>query len=112
MMHGKFAQRLLWVIWPAFLVAGAAEMIFFSVFDPTELPFFGAPAGLSREAFYTLGFFSFWGLGIASSALTVFLGRSPFEVDRCPLDADTRPFGCPKREVGDERPDLRAGVGG
>jgi len=26
---------------------------------------------------YTMGFFGFWGLGIASSALTVFLGRSP-----------------------------------
>jgi len=110
-MHGKFAQRLLWVIWPAFLVAGVAEVIFFALFDPLDIQPFGAPADLSREAFYTLGFFFFWGLGCASSALTVFLGRSPFELDRCPLDAPTRPLGCPKREP-DERSDLRAGVRG
>jgi hypothetical protein len=112
MIDGKFAQRLLWVIWPAFLVAGVAEIIFFSLFDPSELALFGVPAGLSRQALYTLGFFGFWGLGIASSALTVFLGRSPFEVNRCPLDAATRPFGCPKREDGGEPTDLGAGIGG
>ena len=112
MIDGKFAQRLLWVIWPAFLVAGVAEIIFFSLFDPAELSLFGVPAGLSRQALYTLGFFGFWGLGIASSALTVFLGRSPFEVNRCPLDAATRPFGCPKREDGGGPTDLGAGARG
>jgi len=111
-MRGHLARRLLWVIWPAFLMAGVAEMIFFSLFDPSELRFFGAPAALSPEAFYSLGFFGFWGLGIASSALTVFLERSPFEIDRCPLDGPTRPPGCPKRDGGDGRPDLGAGVQG
>ena len=77
MMLGNLAQRLIWVIWPAFVVAGVAEIIFFTVFDPFELHFFGAPLDLSREAIYTMGFFGFWGLGIASSALTLFLGRLP-----------------------------------
>ena len=104
-MQDHLTRRLLWVIWPAFLVAGVAEKLFFSLFDPSELRFFGTPAGLSPEAFYTLGFFGFWILGIASSALTVFLQRSPFEIDRCPIDASTRPPGCPKRDA-DERPDL------
>ena len=76
----------MWVIWPAFLVAGVAEAIFFTVFDPFELHFFGAPLDMSREAIYTMGFFGFWGLGIASSALTVFLERSPWEVNRCPVE--------------------------
>jgi hypothetical protein len=31
---------------------------------------------------YTIGFFAFWVIGAASSAVTVFLSRSPFEVDR------------------------------
>ena len=73
----SFSRRLMWVIWPAFLVAGVAEAIFFTVFDPFELHFFGAVLDVSREVIYTMGFFGFWGLGIASSALTVFLGRSP-----------------------------------
>jgi hypothetical protein len=75
-MDGNFAQRLMRVVWPAFLVAGVAEAIFFTVFDPFDLHFFGAPLGWSREAIYTLGFFGFWALGVASSALTLFLERS------------------------------------
>lgn len=98
-MQPKLLQRSLWVIWPAFLVAGIAEGIFFTVFDPFDLQFFGEPIDLSRGAVYTIGFFAFWGLGAAASALTVFLERSPFEVNRCPLDAPERPDGCPKREV-------------
>jgi hypothetical protein len=108
-MDDNLAQRLMWVIWPAFLVAGVAEAVFFTLFDPFDLHLFGNPLDISREAFYTLGFFGFWGLGIASSALTVFLARSPFEVDRCPLDAPTRPHGCPKREAADGRSDHDAG---
>ena len=93
----NFAHRLMWVIWPAFLVAGIAEGIFFTVFDPFELHFFGATLDMSRGAIYTMGFFGFWALGIASSALTVYLERSPWEVNRCPIDPDERPLGCPKR---------------
>ena len=75
-VFGAVGQRLMWVIWPAFLVAGLAEAVFFTVFDPFDLHFFGAPLELSREAVYTMGFFGFWGLGIASSALTLFLEGS------------------------------------
>jgi hypothetical protein len=74
---GLLARRLMWVIWPAFLVAGVAELVFFSVFDPFDLHFFGAPLEMSRQAVYTMGFFGFWALGIASSALTVFLEGGP-----------------------------------
>ena len=70
---GLLARRLMWVIWPAFLVAAVAELVFFSIFDPFELHFFGAPLEMSRQAIYTMGFFGFWALGIASSALTIFL---------------------------------------
>ncbi len=70
---GRPAQRIMTIVWPAFLVAGVAELVFFSIFDPFELHFFGSPLGLSREAIYAMGFFGFWGLGIASSTLTLFL---------------------------------------
>jgi len=96
-MEKSFAQRLLWVLWPAFLVAAAAELVFFAVFDPADLHLFGAPVEAGRTPIYTLGFFFFWGITAAASALTVFLQRSPFEVNRCPLNADDRPPGCPKR---------------
>ena len=41
--EGNLARRVMWVIWPAFLVAGVAEAVFFTVFDPFDLHFFGAP---------------------------------------------------------------------
>jgi hypothetical protein len=96
--HGSLRQRLMWVIWPAFLVAAAAETIFFTIFDPFDLHFFGEPLDLSRQTIYTMGFFGFWALGIVSSALTVFLARSPWETNRCTLAPADRPTGCPRRE--------------
>lgn len=71
-MQANLARRLIGVMWPAFLVAAIAEAVFFTIFDPFDLHFFGAPLELSRGAIYTLGFFGFWGMGIASSALTLF----------------------------------------
>ena len=75
-------RTVLQVAWPAFLVAGVAEIVFFSLFDPFDLQFFGDRLELSRLALYTLGFLGFWGLGIAASALTLFLERRP--VGRAP----------------------------
>ena len=75
--------------------------VFFAAFDPSDLHFFGAPVELSRSGAYTAGFFGFWTLGIASSAVTVFLERSPWEVNRCPIEPTARPEGCPKRDEDD-----------
>src|SRR5437867_2394860 len=94
-------QRLIWVLWPAFLVATIAEGLFFTLFDPADMALFGNPVELSRQAVYTLGFFVFWAMMAASSALTVFLRQSPIEVNRCPLEPVERPVGCPKREDAD-----------
>jgi hypothetical protein len=89
-----WTQRLMWIAWPAFLVAAVLEMIVFALVDPSDLHWFGAPLSLSREAVYTLAFFVFWGATIASSALTTLLAMSPFEVNRCPVPVDERPSDC------------------
>ncbi len=96
-MTQNLGQRVLWVLWPAFLVAAVAELIFFALFDPADLHLFGVPLEVERMPVYTIGFFFFWGITSAASALTVFLARSPFEANRCPIDASDRPPGCPKR---------------
>jgi hypothetical protein len=90
-------KRLIWILWPSFIVAGAAEALFFTIFDPSDLSFFGAPLEASRTAIYSVGFFLFWGFAAASSALTCFFQRSSAEINRCPLPAEERPVGCPKR---------------
>jgi hypothetical protein len=77
-----WSQRWMWIVWPAFLVAAVLEMVVFAVVDPSTLHWFGQPVPLSSEAVYTLSFFVFWGMTMASSALTVLLAVSPFEVNR------------------------------
>lgn len=96
-MEKNLGQRILWILWPAFLVASVAELLFFAIFDPSDLHLFGAPVEFDRVPVYTVGFFFFWAITAAASAITVFLQRSPFEVNRCPLNAAERPLGCPKR---------------
>jgi hypothetical protein len=93
-------QRIMWILWPAFIVGAIAEMLFFAFIDPGEMSLFGTPIELGRTATYSLFFFFFWMMGACSSALTCLLQRSPFEVNRCPVDADGRPVGCPKRADG------------
>ena len=92
------AQRLMWILWPGFVIAIPAVGIVFTLVDPADLHAFGSPLELSRQGAYTLGFLLLWGLGSACSALTELLQRSPNEVNRCPLPATGRPEGCPKRE--------------
>jgi hypothetical protein len=77
-----WSQRWMWIVWPAFLVAAVLEMVVFAVVDPSTLHWFGQPVSISSEAVYTLSFFVFWGMTMASSALTVLLAISPFEMNR------------------------------
>jgi len=62
-------QNVISVLWPSFLTAAAATVIFFTLFDPAEL---GRLLGLelSRMAGYTAGFFGFWITSSISSSLT------------------------------------------
>ncbi|MDO8888940.1 MAG: hypothetical protein Q8M80_10025 [Hydrogenophaga sp.] len=75
-----WGKRLMVIAWPAFLVAAVLEMVVFALVDPGDLHWFGAPLALSREAVYTLAFFVFWGLTMASSALTTLLTLPPSEL--------------------------------
>lgn len=74
-------KRAMWILWPSFLVGGVAEAVFFTLFDPMDLHMFGHAVELSRTAVYTLGFFMFWLLAAASSALTCFLQRNAEDVN-------------------------------
>jgi hypothetical protein len=93
-----FKQRLMWIMWPAFLVAGLLEILVFAMVDPQDLHWFGHPLELSRQGVYTIAFFVFWLITMCASALTTLLSMSPFEVNRCPLPLDGRPPACPKSD--------------
>lgn len=77
---GALTERLMWILWPSFLLAGVAEMIVFSLFDPADLQVFGV-SHFSRTGVYTIGFFVFWALTAGSSALTLWLAREPRPAD-------------------------------
>jgi len=65
-------QQVIAVLWPSFLTAGAAVIIFFTLFDPLEL---FPHLEVSRMGCYTLGFFAFWALTAGTSILTCYFQR-------------------------------------
>jgi hypothetical protein len=66
------------VLWPSFLAACGASLLFFAAVDPALLRDAGPRlfAGLEREAGYALGFLFFWGIGALASAISVYLIRT------------------------------------
>lgn len=80
-----WGKRLMWIAWPAFLMAGIVEMLIFAVVDPESMHWFGRPLQFSRESVYALAFFVFWIIIMTSSALTVLLSISASEMNRKPL---------------------------
>jgi len=89
-------QKLMWIAWPSFLMAGVLELLVFAVVDPQDMHWFGQPFDISRQAAYTLGFFVFWFVIAIAGALTTLLAMSPFEVNRCPVPVCDRPEDCSK----------------
>lgn len=89
-------QRLMWIVWPAFLMAGVLEVLVFAMVDPQDVHWFGTPLEWSRQAIYSAAFFVFWAATAVSGALTTLLAMSPFEVNRCPMPPSNRPQACPK----------------
>lgn len=71
-------EKVMWIVWPAFLAACVLELVVFAAVDPTELRWHGWP----NQAVYTAAFFAFWAVCAGASALTALLGMPPAEVNR------------------------------
>jgi hypothetical protein len=78
-------QKLMWILWPSFLMAGVLELLVFALVDPQDMSWFGHPFEISRQAAYTLGFFVFWFINSLAGALTLFLSLPANEVNQSPL---------------------------
>lgn len=74
-------SNIFYIIWPSFLVAGIAEVVFFTIVDPQALYLFGQPVSFSRLATYSIGFFGFWAICAASSMATCFFQRSGRDIN-------------------------------
>jgi hypothetical protein len=77
-MRGLRGFDVALVLWPSFLAACAASLLFFAAVDPILLRDAGPRlfAGIEREAGYALGFLFFWGVGMLASAISVYLIRT------------------------------------
>ncbi len=76
-----WTKRLMWIVWPAFLVAGLLEMLVFAFVDPQDLHWAGQALPLSNQGLYTVAFFVFWGLTTLACGLTAMLAMTPTEVN-------------------------------
>lgn len=74
-------QYLSAILWPSFLVAGAATAVFFTLFDPQELFAGTAHFAGNRLGAYSSGFLLFWLITATSSALTTYFLRPPETVN-------------------------------
>ena len=66
-------QHVIWILWPAFIAAGVAEGLFFTLIDPRQLYLFGQLVEWPPIATYSTGFFLFWLVCLCASLMTYFL---------------------------------------
>ncbi len=77
------------VVWPSFLAAALATLLFFALIDPLplslalEIDFDGSPMTV-----YSIGFFFFWAISALSSLLTAWLIRTERRRADFPRDPD------------------------
>ncbi|MDH5599967.1 MAG: hypothetical protein OEY78_01560 [Gammaproteobacteria bacterium] len=68
-------QKVIAVLWPSFLTAGIATILFFTAFDPELLMQTGGYGPVTRIGGYTVGFFLFWLLTASTGVLTCYFQR-------------------------------------
>ena len=77
-LHERRVARVGVVLWPSFLAAAVLCGVVFSVVDPSALHGFAQqPLGWSDSSVYTLGFFLFWAVSAAASAISQWLLHEP-----------------------------------
>ncbi len=74
-------QKVIAVLWPSFLTAGVATILFFAYFDPQLLMQISGYGNISRMAGYTIGFFLFWLLTSVTCVISCYFQR-PCEKDK------------------------------
>ena len=68
-------QKVVAVLWPSFLTAGVATILFFAYFDPQLLMQVSGYGEVTRMAGYTIGFFLFWLLTSITCVMTCYFQR-------------------------------------
>lgn len=72
-MRGSKAQILSAIFWPSFILAGAANSVFFTFLDPLLIASEVGFEHADTTAMYSIGFFCFWALTLATAVCTQYL---------------------------------------
>ncbi len=80
-------QWIISVLWPGFLVAGAATVVTFTFLDPVELSACVGGPEISYTGWYSVGFFLFWFMTALSSLLTCYF-QQPCQVVQRPEEPE------------------------
>ncbi len=69
------------ILWPSFLAACLLEALVFAVVDPSELNWSGHDPLPPRQGVYTVAFFLFWSISMASCSLVLWLSKPEHQVN-------------------------------
>ena len=75
-------QQVIAILWPSFLMAGVATVLFFVMVDPVDLGTAMRIENIEPLGAYTIGFFLFLLLTSLSSALTCYFERPCEKINR------------------------------
>jgi hypothetical protein len=78
-------QRVVAILWPSFITAGIATILFFTVFDP-DIIF--VDHNISRLGAYSIGFFTFWLFGVMTCMATCYFLKPRQAINK--LDGPTQ----------------------
>lgn len=73
--RSRLTRRCMLVVWPAFLGACLLEVLVFSMVDPRDIHWIANSWLPSRQALYSMAFFSFWVVTMLCGSLVLWLAR-------------------------------------
>ena len=80
-------QRIVAVLWPAFIMAGIATIVFTTAFDPAVI---FIDYDISRLGFYSICFFVFWFFGAATAAATCYFLKPCQAINKAMQEAEAK----------------------
>ena len=80
--HVKPKQTAIAVLWPSFLLASLANVVFWALVDPHEFGLITGVSELDRMTAYSMGFILLWLLTGLASYLTIRFNRPRSDVNR------------------------------
>jgi hypothetical protein len=77
-------QRVVAILWPSFITAGIATVLFTTAFDPAVI---FIDYDISRMGLYTISFFLFWFFGAITATATCYFLKPCEAINKARMEA-------------------------